>query len=180
MSDVIDTLMPAARTAGLPQPVPTSARVPLAPTGATPGRMVHLLGMTVTFKATTAETGGAFSLVELGLAPGAGMPLHRLPDTESFLILEGEVEFTIGHETLRRGEGDFIPVEAGMPHGFRQVGGRASRMLSLSMPGHAREGFLLDAGEPIASWASPPAPSGDIARVVAAARRHGLVMLPPV
>ncbi|SHJ51685.1 Mannose-6-phosphate isomerase, cupin superfamily [Roseomonas rosea] len=180
MSDVIETLMSAARTADLPQPAQASVRVPLAPTGAEPGRMVHLLGMLVTFKATSAETGGAFSLSELAMNRGAGMPLHRHADTESFLILEGEVEFTIGRETLRRGEGDFIPIPADAPHGFRQVGGRLSRMLSISMPGRAQEGFFLDAGEPVAYWAVPPASSCNFSRVVSAGLRHGIVMLPPV
>ncbi|MBP0443695.1 cupin domain-containing protein [Roseomonas sp. SSH11] len=180
MSAAIETLMSVARTAELPQPARDSVRVPLAPTGAEPGRMVHLLGMLVTFKATTGETGGAFSLVELALNRGAGMPLHRHVDAESFLVLEGEVEFTIGHETLRRGEGDFVPIPADLPHAFRQVGGRLSRMLSITMPGRAQEGFFLDAGDPVAYWAVPPASGSNFARIVSAGMRHGIVMLPPI
>lgn len=180
MSAAIETMMREVLPPSLPQPGPDPVQIPLAPTGAVPGRMVHLLGMLVTFKATTAETGGAFSLVEVALNRAAGMPLHRHEDAESFLILEGEVEFTIGRETLRRGEGDFVPIPAGLPHGFRQVGGRLSRMLGISMPGHIQEGFFLDAGDPVAYWAVPPSAQTNFARLAAAGQRHGVIMLPPV
>ncbi|HEY8612739.1 MAG TPA: cupin domain-containing protein [Roseomonas sp.] len=167
MSAAIETLMRAARPN-------------LAPTGAESGRMVHLLGMLITFKATTRETGGAFSLVEVAMNLGSSVPLHRHEDSESFLVLEGEVEFTIGRETLRRGEGDFVQVPGNVPHGFRQVGSRVSRMLGINMPGHAHEGFFLEAGAPVAHWAMLPVERPDFQRIVAAGLRHGIVMLPPV
>ncbi len=53
-------------------------------------------GTLTSVKATGDQTGGRFALIE-DLAPrGDGTPLHHHPDDESFCILAGEVEFTLG------------------------------------------------------------------------------------
>jgi quercetin dioxygenase-like cupin family protein len=186
MSAALDTfamargMMPAGP---MPFPISSTAVAPMsppAPLGPEPGRMVQLLGALITFRATTRETGGAFSMVEVALKPGVAVPLHRHADSESFQILEGEVEFTIGRETLRRGAGDFVHVPGNLSHGFRQVGDGVGRVLAISMPGLAHEGFFLEAGDPVAYWAFPPAAPPDLPRIVRAGLRHGIVMLPPV
>ena len=64
---------------------------------------------------------------------------HTHPDhTDSFLVLEGQVEFTAGDETVVLGPGGFISSPPGARHGFRSAGGRA-RVLNLHTPG---EGFV--------------------------------------
>lgn len=60
---------------------------------------------------------------------------HTHPDhTDSFLVLEGEVEFTVGDETVVLGPGGFISSPPGARHGFRSAAGRA-RVLNLHTPG---------------------------------------------
>ena len=59
---------------------------------------------------------------------------HTHPDhTDSFLVLEGEVEFTVGDETVVLAPGGFISSPAGVRHGFRSAGGRA-RVLNFHTP----------------------------------------------
>ena len=59
---------------------------------------------------------------------------HTHPDhTDSFLVLEGEVEFTAGDETVVLGPGGFISSPPGARHGFRSAGGHA-RVLNLHTP----------------------------------------------
>ena len=53
---------------------------------------------------------------------------------DSFLVLEGEVEFIAGDETVVLGPGSFITAPPGARHGFRSAGGRA-RVLNLHTPG---------------------------------------------
>ena len=53
---------------------------------------------------------------------------------DSFLVLEGHVEFTVGDETVVLGPGSFITSPPGARHGFRSAGGRA-RVLNLHTPG---------------------------------------------
>src|SRR4051812_50081303 len=43
--------------------------------------------------------------------------------TDSFLVLEGEVEFTAGDDTVVLGPGGFISSPPGARHGFRSAGG---------------------------------------------------------
>src|SRR5438270_12831947 len=53
--------------------------------------------------------------------------------TDSFLVLEGEVEFTAGDETVVLGPGGFISSPPGALHGFRSAGGFA-RVLNIHSP----------------------------------------------
>ena len=53
--------------------------------------------------------------------------------TDSFLVLEGEVEFTAGDKTVVLGPGGFISSPPGARHGFRSAGGRA-RVLNFHTP----------------------------------------------
>jgi quercetin dioxygenase-like cupin family protein len=63
------------------------------------------------------------------------VPPHTHADhTDSFFVLEGEVEFTAGDETIVLGPGGFISSPPGARHGFRSAGGRA-RVLNLHTPG---------------------------------------------
>ncbi len=53
--------------------------------------------------------------------------------TDSFLVLEGQVEFTAGDETVVLGPGGFISSPPGARHGFRSAGGHA-RVLNFHTP----------------------------------------------
>ena len=53
--------------------------------------------------------------------------------TDSFYVLEGEVEFTVGNDTVRAGPGTVISVPPGACHGFRGVEGTA-RVLNFHAP----------------------------------------------
>jgi len=53
--------------------------------------------------------------------------------TDSFYVLEGEVEFTVGDDTVRLGPGTVVSVPPGARHGFRGVAGTA-RMLNFHAP----------------------------------------------
>ena len=52
---------------------------------------------------------------------------------DSFLVLDGEVEFTAGDESVVLGPGSFIAAPPGARHGFRSAGGRA-RVLNFHAP----------------------------------------------
>jgi quercetin dioxygenase-like cupin family protein len=65
---------------------------------------------------------------------------HVHPDkTDSFYILEGELEFTIGDETVRAGPGAFVAAPAGVRHGFRNPGPGRARFLNVPAPS---DGFI--------------------------------------
>src|SRR5215472_8066474 len=68
------------------------------------GAVLEARGSRMTFKAVASLTDGAFSLMERDLPPGGRRPPpHRHPGTlEAFFILEGEVEFLLGKQSVRQ------------------------------------------------------------------------------
>ncbi|MBN9435026.1 MAG: cupin domain-containing protein [Bosea sp.] len=152
-----------------------------SPATATAGSTVHLLGTLVTFRALAADTEGAFSLVEAVTAPGQGTPPHRQnDDAEAFYVLEGSFEFMLDGKTVTSGPGAFHYVPRGMPHGFRNPGTAPAKMLIINLPGGLHENFFREAGDPVADATRfPPMAPPDIPRLVAAAGRYGIEMLPP-
>ena len=74
------------------------------------------------------------SFIEIDFDESLVVDPHIHPDhADSFLVLEGEVEFTAGDETVVLGSGSFITAPPGARHGFRSAGGRA-RVLNVHAP----------------------------------------------
>jgi quercetin dioxygenase-like cupin family protein len=74
--------------------------------------------------------------IELRFGPEfEGVEPHTHPDhVDSFYVLEGEVEFTVGDETFRVGPGTYVAAPIGVVHGFRPVGEGELRMLNVHAP----------------------------------------------
>jgi quercetin dioxygenase-like cupin family protein len=74
------------------------------------GRSIWLMGMLITFKAVSEETGGEYSLYELTVPPQLGAPPHiHHRETEAYYVLDGEVEFLRGEHTVTARVGAFAP-----------------------------------------------------------------------
>jgi quercetin dioxygenase-like cupin family protein len=72
--------------------------------------------------------------IEIAFDESLVVPPHTHDDhTDSFLVLEGEVEFTAGDETVVLGPGGFISSPPGARHGFRSAGGSA-KVLNFHTP----------------------------------------------
>jgi mannose-6-phosphate isomerase-like protein (cupin superfamily) len=64
-----------------------------------------------------------------------GVDLHTHEDhVDSFYVLEGEAEFTVGDEVVRAAPGTFVAAPAGLVHGFRGVGDVDLRILNVHAP----------------------------------------------
>jgi mannose-6-phosphate isomerase-like protein (cupin superfamily) len=64
-----------------------------------------------------------------------GVDLHTHEDhVDSFYVLEGEAEFTVGDEVVRAAPGTFVAAPAGLVHGFRSVGSVDLRILNMHAP----------------------------------------------
>jgi mannose-6-phosphate isomerase-like protein (cupin superfamily) len=101
------------------------------------GSTLNVLGVTHIYKATATETGGAFSLWEAVVPPGAGAPPHaHSRKDESFYVLSGELLVELEGETAPRrvGPGAFFFGARGRCHGFRNVGDEPARLPILSTP----------------------------------------------
>src|SRR5712692_8968874 len=70
-----------------------------------------------TWKATAAETGGAFLIFEDLLEAGKATPLHIHPAAdETFYMLEGEIRLRIGEDERLLGPGAIAVMPRGTPH----------------------------------------------------------------
>jgi quercetin dioxygenase-like cupin family protein len=124
-----------------------------------------------TWKATEAETGGAFLIFEDHLDKGKVTPLHRHPDAdETFYMLEGEVVVHIDGTDTALGAGGIAVVPRGIPHAF-MVTSDTARMLCLQTPG-AGEAFYRHASDAAGPGDPPPV---DFERVRQAAAATGAI-----
>lgn len=65
-------------------------------------------------------------LCRVRYGPGASVPRHSHADTEQvMLMLEGELEMTVGTETRRLGPGDTVVINRGVEHELYSAGGCA-------------------------------------------------------
>ena len=133
----------------------------------------------VTYKARSAETGGAYFCFEVSTTPGFGPPLHRHAYRELFYVLEGSYEFTFEREgrleTVTAGAGSSVAVPPDVAHTFKNASNVPARLLFVHQPA-ALEEFFEEFGVPVARAGEPPeAPEPpDMAAIAAALERNGV------
>ena len=111
-------------------------------------------------KATAADTGGQMTIVEVTQHPGAEAPLHvHYRDDEGFWVLEGEVTFEVGDQTIEASAGDYVFGPRDIPHRFT-VGDQGCRMLFILVPGGI-EDLIRATSEPAPSRTLPPPPEAE-------------------
>src|SRR5438046_10573656 len=128
--------------------------------------------------ASSQETGGEMTVIEMTVPAGSGPPPHTHPGTESVYVLEGKLRYHIGDETFEGGPGSFFHIPLGVLENFEPV--TDIRVLVVYTPGGIEE-FFAEAGEPAERREVPPAPTEppDIERLVAIGRKYGMEIRPP-
>jgi quercetin dioxygenase-like cupin family protein len=129
-------------------------------------------------KLSSAQTGGAFALIEDHLPAGRATPYHvHRHEDETFYLLEGEFTFFSGTQKFRGTAGATVFLPRNIPHGFRAD--TDGRMLLLTVPG-GFDSFVAEAGEPAATRVIPPPKQPDFARLTALAAKHQIEILGPL
>ena len=81
------------------------------------------------------DTGGAYCLLEASLAPGEDVPRHvHTREDETYYILSGELEATVGGEVFVLGAGDCLMAPRDIPHALRNPGNVENHYLLLFSP----------------------------------------------
>jgi quercetin dioxygenase-like cupin family protein len=112
-------------------------------------------GALAEIKATAADTGGQMTIVEVTEPPGMEAPMHvHHRDDEGFWVLEGEVTFEVGDQTIEASAGDYVFGPRDIPHRFK-VGDKGCRMLFILVPGGI-EDVIRETSEPAPSRTLPP------------------------
>ncbi len=147
------------------------------------GEALWWFGMLATIKATKEQTGGQYTLVEILAPEGFASPLHvHHFEDEGFYILEGEMTFYVGDQTIKAQPGSFLFGPKEVPHAFTVDSGPARLLFVLSPAGF--EDLVREMGEPARELTIPPqaeAPpeEAEMQRMAAIAARHGNEILGP-
>jgi mannose-6-phosphate isomerase-like protein (cupin superfamily) len=127
------------------------------------------------FSAVLLAQGDGFSLVEHRIAPhtlAAPAHVHQNEDEYSY-VLEGEVGFEIGDETLSAGPGQLVAKPRGIWHAFWNAGDEPARLLELISP----RGFEQYFAE-LAPLLPPARPEPDFEGLAALQASYGMTMDP--
>ena len=81
------------------------------------------------------DTGGAYCLLEVSIAPGISVPRHtHTREDEAYFVLAGELEVTVGDEAFILRPGDILMAPRGIPHQLRNSGDVENHYLLVFSP----------------------------------------------
>lgn len=87
------------------------------------------------FPLSAAKGSDNTAIVYFELDPGKALGRHTDSAEEVLLVLQGTVEATVGDETAKLTEGDFVLVPEMVPHGVRNVGTEIARVVGVFSKG---------------------------------------------
>ncbi|MBD2120898.1 cupin domain-containing protein [Trichocoleus sp. FACHB-262] len=134
-----------------------------------------------TFKAIGEETGEAYALCEVIVAPQGGTPSHRHSrENESFYVQDGEIEFQLDDRTLLATVGTFLHSPKGQLHRFTNTTSAPAKMLVWVTPA-GFEKFIAEVGKAVNGQitATPPLNAEDLDKILITAPKYGIEIIPP-
>jgi mannose-6-phosphate isomerase-like protein (cupin superfamily) len=143
------------------------------------GQSVWSLGGRFTLKVAEADANKRFSLVEALAFRSTEPPLHiHHNEDEAWYILDGQMTFYVGDDTMTATAGTFVFAPRGIPHTFT-VDVEPTRVLVFAAPA-GFERFALELGGEATSDVPPPGlvvPGPDVLGPVA--ERYGIEVVGP-
>jgi len=137
------------------------------------GKKVNVLGISMVIRIHGRDTGGVVSAVESHDVPGGGPPPHiHHREDETFQILDGEYEWTVGGKKFVAAKGATIFAPRGIPHTYRYLGKTPGRLMCVITPS-GFEGFFEEID------ALTLRQQQDIPRVIEIGKKYGLEFPPP-
>ena len=138
-------------------------------------------GHLLTFLATGKDTQGQFALLEFVAKKGNAPPphIHRRED-EIFYILEGEMTFSVGDQTIKATPGTLIFLPRDVMHSF-QIESEQGRVLVLLTPA-GLEGYFQECSVPAPAMTLPPPaelPYSEIQKLITVGAKYGLEFVLP-
>lgn len=151
---------------------PDSATVSAAGEGDT-----YWTGFPNVIRITGDDTGGAFTLIEMHVPPGfAGPPHVHHEDHQTDHVLEGELVFTVGDETIVADAGTVVHCPKDVPHSFRNESDSEAVVLDWLHPAGFDE-FMARSAPRLTDPSDPP--ELDMERIQELAPEYGLEFIHP-
>ena len=109
------------------------------------------------------DTGGAYCLLDIRVAPGKGVPRHtHTREDEALFVLSGELEATVGDEVFTLTAGETLIAPRNIPHQLRNSGNVTNHYLIMFSPSGFEE-FLKATSVPAPDNAVAPTEPPQIA-----------------
>jgi len=109
------------------------------------------------------DTGGAYCLLDMRVAPGKGVPRHtHTLEDEALFVLSGELEATVGDEIFILRPGETLIAPRNIPHQLRNSGNLPNHYLIMFSPAGFEE-FLKATSVPAPDNAVAPSEPPTIA-----------------
>jgi quercetin dioxygenase-like cupin family protein len=144
-------------------------------------RSVWYSGWLLTFLATGQDTGGQFALMEQVARKGNVPPRHiHHREDETFYVVEGEMTFFVGDETIKATAGTLVFAPRHVAHSFA-IDSEQVRMLVMVSPAGAEQ-FFKECSVPAPSMTLPPpaeTPYSEIQKMMALAPTYGFEFVRP-
>jgi len=142
-----------------------------------PARDRWFLGTLMRMHATSAETGGAVSVVEQRAPAGFSPPLHvHAHEDAVIIVLEGELTVQVGEARRKVMPSESVFLPRRVPHTFRAD--VPSRVIEITTPGGSDE-FYTENGTPAARRELPAPEPIDIGRLAQSASKRQVDTLGP-
>jgi quercetin dioxygenase-like cupin family protein len=139
-------------------------------------RSVWYSGQLMTFLATVEDTQGKFALIEAVARRGNNPPPHiHRREEETFYLLEGEMTFSVGGQTIKATPGTMVCLPRDVAHSF-VIDSEQVRMLILLTPA-GFEGWFKEFSVPAQAMTLPPADEPgyrDVQRMLDTAAQYGI------
>jgi quercetin dioxygenase-like cupin family protein len=129
------------------------------------GTQLNILGTVTRFLCTGAQTGKAWSLMEVTVPQGAGAPPHKHAWDEAYYVIEGEIGFVVDGRPQLVAAGDFLYAPGGTVHAFEGRSAQPARVLIFDAPAHA-ESFFRDVDAQVGEMPR------DLGKMLAIGERH--------
>lgn len=132
----------------------------------------HLMSVLI----STEQTQGAFSLIHGFEIRGLEPPPHtHTREDESFYLLSGEMEFTVGDNMFFAKAGNWMFLPRDIQHSFQVKSEKSEVLIQLSPGGF--EDYFIEMSEPAKTMAIPPRPQGppNLRKIIETASRYGIV-----
>jgi quercetin dioxygenase-like cupin family protein len=144
-------------------------------------RSVWYSGQLMTFLATAEDTQGKFALIEAVARRGNDPPPHiHRREEETFYVLEGEMTFSVGGQTIKATPGTMVCLPRDVVHSF-VIDSEQVRMLILLTPA-GFEGWFKEFSVPAPAMTLPPpveVSNRDIQRMLESSARYGIEIVSP-
>ena len=106
-------------------------------------RTVSWIGTQYSITVTREDSAGLLGVFESVVPAGEGPPLHvHHNEDEVIHVIEGEYEFWLDGQSMRRGPGHSVFLPRGVPHTFRIVSQVPGRNLGIVTPGGFENFFV--------------------------------------